>query len=128
MKTKTIKTLAATGLIAACLVFPALADEFNVNKEELNKTERNYSPGVGQSFPLRVYWGDTHLPTSYSTDAGMAGATLGPEEAYRFARGEEVISHTGLRAKLRRPLDFLGVAAHAELLGMGPFIRADNPP
>src|SRR3990172_4909042 len=126
MKTKTIKTLALAGLTAASPAPLGLAD-FDVNKEELNKPERNYSPGVGQNFPLRVYWGDTHLHTSYSTDAGMIGATLGPEEAYRFARGEEVISHTGLRAKLRRPLDFLVVADHAELLGMAPFIRADNP-
>lgn len=48
--------------------------------EKLNKPERNYSPAVGQNFPLRVYWGDTHLHTAYSTDAGFTGTTLGPEE------------------------------------------------
>ena len=95
--------------------------------EKLNQVERNYSPGVGQNFPTRVYWGDTHLHTSYSTDAGMSGTTLGPEEAYRFARGEEVTSTTGLKTKLRRPLDFLVVADHAETLGLAPFIRTDNP-
>ena len=95
--------------------------------EKLNKPERNYSPAVGQNFPLRVYWGDTHLHTAYSTDAGFTGTTLGPEEAYRFARGEEVSSNTGQKAKLRRPLDFLVVADHAECLGLSPFIAADNP-
>ena len=92
MKTKTIL---AAALMCASLALPALAD-VDVKKEDLNKTERNYSPAVGQHFPLRVYWGDTHLHTSYSTDASMAGATLGPEEAYRFARGEEVTSHLPL--------------------------------
>ena len=127
MKSKTVKTLALAGLIAASVALPALAEEFNVKPEHVNKQERNYSPAVGQNFPLRVYWGDTHLHTSYSTDAGMVGTTLGPEEAYRYARGEEVTSNTGLKAKLRRPLDFLVVADHAEALGLAPFIRADNP-
>jgi hypothetical protein len=47
-----------------------------------------YSPYPAQTFPNQVFFGDTHLHTAYSTDAGMVGAILGPEEAYRFARGE----------------------------------------
>ncbi len=74
-----------------------------------------------------VYWGDTHLHTSYSTDSGMLGNTLGPEEAYRFARGEEVRSAAGLRARLIRPLDFLVVADHAENLGLSVMIAESNP-
>jgi Protein of unknown function (DUF3604) len=109
------------------LALPALADDFNVRPEELNRVEKHYSPGAGQNFPTRVFWGDTHLHTSYSTDAGMAGATVGLDEAYRLARGEEFLSHTKQRVKLRRPLDFLVVADHAELLGMAPFIRHDSP-
>ena len=42
------------------------------------------------AFPERVYWGDTHLHTSNSIDAFGFGVKLGPEEALRFARGEEV--------------------------------------
>lgn len=57
----------------------------------------------------------------------MIGASLGPEEAYRFARGEQVTSNTGLPAKLRRPLDFLVIADHAENLGLAPAIAEDNP-
>ena len=74
-----------------------------------------------------MFFGDTHLHTSYSTDAGMIGNTLGPDEAYRFARGETVTSSTGLRARLQRPLDFLVVADHAENLGLAPVIAESNP-
>ena len=59
---------------------------------------RQYSPYPELTFPHRVFFGDTHLHPSYSTDAGMIGNTLGPEEAYRFARGEAVSSSTGLPA------------------------------
>jgi hypothetical protein len=70
----------------------------------------SYSPYPAKTFPNRVYFGDTHLHTSYSADAGMAGAIVGPEDAYRFARGEEVKSNSGLPVKLSRPLDFLVIA------------------
>lgn len=66
------------------------------------------------SYPVRVYWGDTHLHTSNSVDAFGFGARLGPDEALRFARGEEVASSTGIRTKLARPLDFLVIADHAD--------------
>lgn len=80
--------------------------------------ETPYSPGVGQDFPRNVYWGDTHLHTRNSADAFNLGNTsLSPDDAYRFARGYEVTAHNGLRAKLRRPLDFLVVADHAGYLG-----------
>jgi hypothetical protein len=89
-------------------------------------TGPEYSPYVGQSFPNRVFWGDTHLHTSLSFDAGF-GNPLGPELAYRFARGEEVISSQGLHAKLRRPLDFLVVSDHAEFIGLPDLLRANDP-
>ena len=57
----------------------------------------------------------------------MIGNRLGPEEAYRFARGETVKSSTGLPARLGRPLDFLVVADHAENLGLAPMIAESNP-
>jgi len=86
-----------------------------------------YSPYPAQNFPNRVYFGDTHLHTSYSADAGMVGNTLGPDEAYRFAKGEVVKSSTGLQARLARPLDFLVVADHAENLGLAPLLMAKDP-
>ena len=87
----------------------------------------NYSPYVGDDYPQNVYFGDTHLHTSYSTDAGMLGNVLGPEEAYRFAMGEIVTQSHGLKAKLQRPLDFLVISDHAENLGLAPMIMESNP-
>ena len=75
------------------------------------------TPVKDSEFPERVFWGDTHLHTSNSVDAFGFGVRLGPEEALRFARGEEVTSSTGIKAKLARPLDFLVVTDHAEGLG-----------
>ena len=88
---------------------------------------REYSPYLDIGYPQRVFWGDTHLHTSLSTDAGMIGNRLGPEDAYRFARGETVVSSTGVRARLQRPLDFLVAADHAENLGLAPMIAEKNP-
>jgi len=87
----------------------------------------HYSPYPKQNFPDQVFFGDTHLHTAYSTDAGMVGCTLGPEDAYRFARGETVTSSTGLPARLRRPLDFLVVSDHSENLGLAPAIAESDP-
>jgi hypothetical protein len=86
-----------------------------------------YSPYPEVTFPNRVYFGDTHLHTTYSADAGMIGNTLGPEEAYRFAKGQSVKSSTGVQARLARPLDFLVVADHAENLGLAPLLMARDP-
>ena len=88
---------------------------------------RAYSPHAGRSYPTRVYFGDTHLHTANSGDAFLAGDRLGPEQAYRFARGEEVVSSTGVPAKLARPLDFLVIADHAEGLGLMEQVAAGNP-
>ena len=68
-------------------------------------------------FPERVYWGDAHLHTSNSVDAFGFGVRLGPEDALRFARGEEVTSTMGLKAKLARPLDWLVITDHSDALG-----------
>lgn len=86
-----------------------------------------YSPYPRQTFPNRVYFGDTHLHTAYSADAGMIGNRLGPEEAYRFARGETVTSSTGVETRLARPLDFLVISDHAENLGLAPGLVAGDP-
>ena len=66
------------------------------------------------------FWGDTHLHTSLSMDAGAFGNRLGLDAAYQFARGEEVTSSTGLKVKLSRPLDFLVIADHSDNMGFFP--------
>jgi hypothetical protein len=60
-------------------------------------------------------------------DARAFGARLGPADAYRFARGEEVVSSTGQRVKLSRPLDFLVVADHSDNMGFFPKLFAGDP-
>jgi hypothetical protein len=85
--------------------------------------QRNYSPYAAPEIPRNVYFGDTHLHTSWSADAGLAGATLGPEFAYRVARGEKVTSQTGQPFRLIRPLDFVVVADHAENLGIYDYLE-----
>ena len=72
---------------------------------------------IATAYPERVFWGDTHLHTSNSVDAFGFGVRLGPEDALRFARGEEVVSTGGIKAKLDRPLDFLMIADHSDALG-----------
>lgn len=61
-----------------------------------------YSPYAQRSFPDRVLWGDTHLHTGLSMDAGLFGCRLGLDEAYRFARGEEVMASSGQPVRLGR--------------------------
>lgn len=92
-----------------------------------SEAARRYSPHAGSGVRTQVYFGDTHLHTSNSGDAFLAGDRLGPEQAYRFARGEEVISSTGLPVRLARPLDFLVIADHAEGLGLMQEVYQGNP-
>jgi hypothetical protein len=99
----------AEGLVDA---FPAQAD---------------FSPYAGRNFPDRPYFGDTHLHTGLSMDAGAFGARLNPEDAYRFASGEEITSSTGLQVRLSRPLDFLVVADHSDNMGFFPRLYAGDP-
>ena len=89
--------------------------------------QQHYSPYAGRNFPTRVFWGDTHVHTAFSMDAGAFGARLTPEDAYRFARGEELTSSTGQRVKLSRPLDFLVVADHSDNMGFFPRLFAGDP-
>ncbi len=79
------------------------------------------------NYPDRVYWGDTHLHTSHSTDADLFDNMVGPQEAYRFAKGETVTSSTGVRTRLLRPLDSLVVSDHADNLGLSSMIVESNP-
>ena len=84
-----------------------------------------YSPYAGRSFPNNVYWGESHVHTGYSLDAGLFGATTGPDDAFRLARGEEIMSSTGQPVKLSRPLDFLVVTDHSDLMGIATDIQID---
>lgn len=87
----------------------------------------SYSPYAGRSFPTSVFWGDTHVHTGASMDAGAFGARLGPEDAFRFASGEEVTAANGMRVRLARPLDFIVVADHSDNMGFFPKLFAGDP-
>ncbi|MEE4120300.1 MAG: DUF3604 domain-containing protein [Paracoccaceae bacterium] len=93
----------------------------------LGTGDRPYSPYADRTFPVRPFFGDTHLHTSFSMDAGAFGARLDPRDAYRFARGEQVVSNTGLPVKLSRPLDFLVVADHSDNMGFFPALLSGRP-
>ena len=95
--------------------------------EKVFPAKRAYSPYAGRNFPTRPLFGDTHLHTSFSMDAGAFGARLGPADAYRFAKGEEVMASSGQPAKLSRPLDFLVVSDHSDNMGFFPQLLAGNP-
>ena len=85
-----------------------------------------YSPALS-SYPKNVYWGDTHLHTRNSADAYTYGnESLSPGDAYRYAQGEELLAHNGMRIKIKRPLDFLVVSDHAEYLGGFYGLGIDN--
>jgi hypothetical protein len=86
-----------------------------------------YSPYAGRDFPTRVFWGDTHLHTSFSMDAGAFGARLTPRDAYIFAKGNEVTASSGQRVKLGRPLDFLVVTDHSDGMGFFPLLFGGDP-
>jgi hypothetical protein len=86
-----------------------------------------YSPYAERSFPDQVFWGDTHLHTGLSMDAGLFGARLGLDDAYRFARGEQVMASSGQPVKLGRPLDWLVIADHSDGMGFFSDMAAGNP-
>ncbi|WP_372441275.1 DUF3604 domain-containing protein [Microvirga arvi] len=98
-------------------------------QEQLEKAmpKPSYSPYANRDFPARPFFGDTHLHTSFSMDAGAFGARLGPREAYRFARGEQLTASSGQPVKLSRPLDFLVVADHSDNMGFFPDLFAGKP-
>jgi hypothetical protein len=120
-------TIAMTLCVFSTVVFAYDAGE--PPTEVLNKLYpgKAYSPYVKRNFPTHIYWGDSHLHTGLSLDAGLFGNTLGPDEAWRFARGEEVRSSTGLPVKLARPLDWMVLADHSDLMGIAPDIQNGAP-
>ena len=116
-------------IISFSLFLPcvAFAQDINPGEEAYEAPKKEYSPFVGDHFPTRVLWGDTHLHTSWSVDAGFLGGVLGPEDGYRASRGEEVTAKSGFRFKLLRPLDFVVVSDHAESYGLPGLIERSDP-
>jgi len=125
-------TLQAILLLAGCSLGSIVWAQEPGNHEALtpkdlaNITKPQYSPYAGRNFPTKVLWGDTHLHTAVSVDAGTMNR-IGQEDAFRFARGEEISTTHGLRVKLSRPLDFLVISDHAEMYGLMPQLLSGDP-
>jgi hypothetical protein len=121
----------AVGVVSVCVAL-ALApfargqDAAPADPAKFHKSP-GYSPYAGKHYPARPLFGDQHLHTGWSVDAGMAGATLTPEDAVRFARGDEVTSTSGQPVRLGRPLDWVAVTDHSDGMGLIAELRAGNP-
>jgi hypothetical protein len=113
--------------VAVPLVAQDTGEPDKASLEKAYPSKRPYSPYADRHFPERVYWGDTHLHTSFSMDAGAFGCRLGPRDAYRFAKGQEITASSGQAVRLARPLDFLVVADHSDGFGFFPLILGGDP-
>ncbi|WP_171101715.1 DUF3604 domain-containing protein [Ruegeria sp. HKCCD7255] len=115
---------------ALSLVFALSASADGVPSPEAAEgtfPEKPFSPYANRTIPERPLWGDTHLHTGLSLDAGAFGNTLLPDEAWRFAKGEQVISSTGQPVRLARPLDWMVLTDHTDLMGFAPDLQAGKP-
>jgi hypothetical protein len=87
----------------------------------------HFSPYAFRDYPDQVFFGDMHIHSNLSPDAGMLGTSLSAEDVYRAARGETVMSNTGQPFRLVRPLEFLVLTDHAEAMGLAPLLRDSDP-
>lgn len=138
MSRTVIRRVLLAFVMVGCLALTAFAADEEVieghvgtaskaNLEKVHPAKPPYSPYAGRNYPTRPFFGDTHLHTGFSMDAGAFGARLTPRDAYRFARGEELTSNTGQPVKLSRPLDFLVVADHSDGMGFFPLLMSGDP-
>jgi len=116
------------GVLTLLLAFAGQAQDLaGIEESTDNFPPRSYSPYADRNFPDRPLWGDTHLHTALSFDAGAFGNRLTPADAYRFAKGEEVRATSGNLVRLSRPLDWLVVADHSDNMGLFTRIYEGHP-
>ena len=124
----TLRILLLGIVLSMSFAYPALPQDAGTPKPDATTFPKPpYSPYAGRTYPIRPFFGDTHLHTSFSFDAGAFGCRLVPADAYRFARGDEVMASSGQPAKLSRPLDFLVVTDHSDNMGFFPDLFAGKP-
>ena len=114
-------------LLCLAIALPTASYAAAAGQQAPDSNARPYSPYADIAYPTDVYFGDTHVHTALSGDAGGAGTTLMPDDAYRFARGEQVTSNTGLPVKLERPYDFYMITDHSDAMGMITDLIAGAP-
>ncbi len=124
---KLLPTCMAIGL--ATVTTTAAGQEWQPAEEQLSKlySGKAYSPYAGRTFPERPLWGDSHLHTSLSMDAGGFGNRVGLRDAYRLARGEQIMASSGQPVRLARPLDWLAITDHSDGMGLINDILAASP-
>ncbi len=113
--------------IGTIFYFMVIVNFVGAQQPGLKQKDGVYSPHAERTFPTQVYWGDTHLHTALSMDAGAMGTLRSPEDAYRFGRGEQIVSSSGTPAKLSEPLDFIVLADHSDAMGTVAEIINGNP-
>jgi len=86
------------------------------------------APPVAPPHPERVLFGDLHIHTSFSPDAFAVGNRTLPDDAYRFAKGEQTLHAAGYPVRLHRPLDFASVTDHSEYMGVLPQLADPQSP
>jgi len=131
MRTNLLNRTALAAVFSLGLGVSAMAQDTGpLDKEKADAAHKRapvYSPYADRDFPTRPFFGDTHLHTSFSMDAGAFGARIDPRNAYRFARGEQITASSGQPVKLSRPLDFLVVTDHSDNMGFFPDLFAGKP-
>ncbi len=126
MKSTTFAILSSLGLAIFAASNYAWSQEVVVTEEDFAE-QKVYSPYAGRAYADQVFFGDTHFHTELSFDAGLIGTTLDVHDGFRMARGETVISNTGQPVQLIRPLDFLVITDHSEMIGLASAIRESSP-
>jgi hypothetical protein len=120
--------LAALSTATLLMAAPGNAQEVpSKEAAESGFADAPYSPYANRSFPAFPLSGETHLHTGLSLDAGAFGNILGPDDAWRFAKGEQVVSSTGQPVKLSRSLDWMVLTDHTDLMGFAPDLQAGKP-
>lgn len=123
MKTKLLSTVALTGLAVAIVAGAGFAI---ARQQAVTAAVPVAAPPASTAPEDRQAWyGDLHLHTTNSFDAYvLMGTKTTPDEAYHFARGEE-INYLGEKVRRGEPLDFLAVTDHSENIGV--FNELDDP-
>jgi len=110
-------------VVAACFVFLLLSGCSGPSEHVRSMTSGKGQAGTGAEVarnPLKdVYFGDLHIHTSWSLDAFAFGVRVGPEDAYRYVRGESIEHVSGRPIQMQGPpLDFIALTEHANYMGV----------
>ncbi|SFV54306.1 hypothetical protein MNB_SM-4-343 [hydrothermal vent metagenome] len=92
-------------------------EEKTVERAEKVRQQVDFSPHADIEYPTKLLFGEQHIHSALSADAGGGGTKLLPRDLYRFAKGGQVMSNTNQPVKRDRPLDFMCITEHTD--GMG---------